>query len=128
MQPRLGSVTIMPDTAVLPCWTAVGNQCPCICLATAVKSADLFFMDTTPSQTVSSCCTQVVDASGCTDREGQAVQEGEGADPVDDVGWVKHTADSAVQPAQAHSGPTCVLEQAAQAVQRGRCAYREQYV
>jgi hypothetical protein len=29
---------------------------------------------------------QVVDASGCTDREGQAVQEGEGADPVDDVG------------------------------------------
>jgi ribosome-binding ATPase YchF (GTP1/OBG family) len=31
----------------------------------------------------------VVDASGSTDREGGATKEGEGADPLDEVGWVQ---------------------------------------
>jgi ribosome-binding ATPase YchF (GTP1/OBG family) len=29
----------------------------------------------------------VVDVSGSTDREGAATQEGEGADPLDEIGW-----------------------------------------
>jgi hypothetical protein len=31
----------------------------------------------------------VVDASGRTDREGQLLPSGEGADPLEDVGWVR---------------------------------------